>query len=124
MKHSITYLKDATIVCLEDGKTLIVDGNLEGWYVVFDCDWMIFKQGNRKCELNIEEGTTLWRQDEELHRENDPAVTWGDGSKFWYQHGKYHRDDGPAVIWKDTEEWWSYGKRLKKPRQQQICPYS
>ena len=33
-----------------------------------------------------------------LHRENGPAITWGNGSKGWYKNGQLHREDGPAMI--------------------------
>jgi len=32
-----------------------------------------------------------------LHREDGPAIEWGDGSKMWFVNGKRHRLDGPAI---------------------------
>ena len=45
-----------------------------------------------------------------LHREDGPAVICTYGSQFWYKHGKQHREDGPAVISTTYEEWWCNGK--------------
>ena len=46
------------------------------------------------------------------HREDGPAVIYGDGTKFWYYNGKLHRKDGPAHETPDgLKEWWVNGKR-------------
>jgi len=42
-----------------------------------------------------------------IHREDGPAILWGDGTQKWYIKGKLHRDDGPAFIEPDgTKQWW------------------
>jgi hypothetical protein len=33
----------------------------------------------------------------QLHREDGPAVEWGDGGQEWYLNGARHRENGPAV---------------------------
>jgi phage terminase Nu1 subunit (DNA packaging protein) len=42
-------------------------------------------------------GTKRWYIDDELHRENGPAIEYADGDRFWYIDGKLHREDGPAI---------------------------
>ncbi len=62
----------------------------------------------------IENGSQVWRENGELHREDGPAIITPIGSQFWYWHGKRHRDDGPAAIvaygWSGADEWYQYGK--------------
>ncbi len=29
-----------------------------------------------------------------------------DGTKSWYMNGNLHREDGPAVEWGDGDKWW------------------
>jgi hypothetical protein len=50
-----------------------------------------------------------WLNDD-LHREDGPAVEWLDGSKAWFLHGKRHREDGPAIEYKTVREWWINGE--------------
>ena len=35
------------------------------------------------------------------HREDGPAIEYGDGDKAWYINGKYHRLDGPSSEYKN-----------------------
>lgn len=69
------------------------------------------------------DGTHRWYINGKLHREDGPAVIWGNftlddnlppisGRHDWYKNGKMHRDDGPAIIWADgTREWYKNGNR-------------
>jgi len=41
--------------------------------------------------------TKEWYVENNLHRENGPAIEWADGSKSWYINDKHHREDGPSV---------------------------
>ena len=61
-------------------------------------------------------GTVRYRNsDDQLHREDGPAIEWADGSRFWYRNGKLHREEGPAVEWADGSlQWFLDGKRLSK----------
>ena len=55
--------------------------------------------------------TYYYNEQNELHREDGPAVEEADGTKYWYVNGKCHRLDGPAVEWADgSKEWWVNGK--------------
>jgi hypothetical protein len=38
-----------------------------------------------------------WLHGNQLHREDGPAIEYGNGDKAWYINGKKHREDGPAV---------------------------
>jgi len=57
------------------------------------------------------DGTKEWYLNDELHREDGPAVVeYSDGTKVWYLNGKRHREDGPAVERSGgTKEWWLNG---------------
>ncbi len=55
-------------------------------------------------------GIQEWYQNDQLHRDDKPAVTKLSGSEEWYQHGKRHRDDGPAVIRHDGQIWYKNGE--------------
>ena len=54
-----------------------------------------------------------WCLNDKLHREDGPAIEFGDGSKWWFLNGKFHREDGPAVEYADgTKGWCLNGKEL------------
>ncbi len=81
----------------------------------------------------LKNGTIEYYKNNELHREDGPAIICGDRTKVWYvggkQHrldgpayegangnkvwcieGKFHREDGPAVEFANgNKEWWLYG---------------
>ena len=42
-------------------------------------------------------GTKHWYLNNELHREDGPAIEWSDGDKYWYLNNKKHREGGPAI---------------------------
>ena len=53
------------------------------------------------------DGNESWYQDNELHRENGPAMIHPDGTEYWYRkNDKLHRENGPAVISPDGVEFW------------------
>ena len=58
-------------------------------------------------------GTETWYLSGELHRDDGPAVTIGDGHSLqWYQYGRRHRDDGPAIEYgSGNKSWYRYGQR-------------
>ena len=60
-----------------------------------------------------ENGTKEWYLNDQLHREDGPAIEFDNGTKAWYLNGKRHREDGPAFEWADgTKEWWVDGRQL------------
>jgi hypothetical protein len=52
-----------------------------------------------KTQLDIDDiGTKRWTlQSGDYHREDGPAVEYGNGGKYWYINGQKHREDGPAI---------------------------
>jgi hypothetical protein len=57
------------------------------------------------------DGTKRWYINDKLHRIDGPAVEYPNGSKIWYQNDKRHRIDGPAVEDADgTKIWWINGQ--------------
>jgi hypothetical protein len=54
-----------------------------------------------------------WRLGSLLHREDGPAIEWGDGDRSWYYYGKIHRLDGPSIeTVTHFRHWHLYGERL------------
>jgi len=64
-----------------------------------------------------DDGTQSWYINGKLHREDGPAIIWGNctqdgnlrpiaGRHDWYKEGKLHRDNGPAIIWADGSQYW------------------
>lgn len=58
-------------------------------------------------------GHRFWyNQDDQLHREDGPAIEYANGTKEWWLNGQLHREDGPACEYADgTKEWWLNGQR-------------
>jgi len=65
-------------------------------------------------------GNKEWYLNNELHREDGPAIENVDGSKEWWVLGKQHREDGPAAEDRWGKEWWLNGKlhRIDGPAQE------
>lgn len=60
-------------------------------------------------------GTKRWFLNDELHREDGPAIEYIRGSKLWYLNGKLHRVAGPAIKGADgSKAWYLEGKQLTK----------
>ena len=77
--------------------------------------WYLNDQLHREDGPAIEnaDGTKYWYLNNKLHREDEPAVEWSNGTRMWYQNGKRHREDGPAIERADgTKEWWIDGLEL------------
>ena len=53
-------------------------------------------------------GTKHWYKNDELHREDGPAIIWEDGTKLWCQNGQRHRTDGPAIEHYSGDKHWFY----------------
>lgn len=52
------------------------------------------------------DGDKAWYLNNQLHREDGPAIEFADGTKHWYLNGQIHREDGPATEFPDgTWEW-------------------
>ena len=59
-------------------------------------------------KVTIDEyGTIRWyNAQDQLHRDEGPAVEYASGTKYWFQNGQYHRLDGPAVEWVNGDKSW------------------
>ena len=57
---------------------------------------------------------TEWYQNDQLHREDGPAVEFANGEKYWYQNGVLHREDGPASEWSGNKSWYQKGERHRE----------
>jgi hypothetical protein len=53
--------------------------------------------------------TKIYRVNGKWHREDGPAIEWGNGHKEWYINGKYHREDGPAIESDGGKLWYFHG---------------
>ena len=66
-------------------------------------------------KVKVQENVTEWYLNNQLHREDGPAVEWSDGDKYWYLNGKRHREDGPAYIGSNGhKEWWINGVEVSE----------
>ena len=59
-------------------------------------------------------GSKEWWLNDKLHREDGPAVEYSYGHKSWYLNGKRHREDGPAVEWSNGDEYWLINGKLHR----------
>jgi hypothetical protein len=58
-------------------------------------------------------GYKAWYLNDELHREDGPALEYSDGDKEWWINGNLHREDGPAVEYSNGDKaWFLDGKEL------------
>jgi hypothetical protein len=69
-------------------------------------NWKIIEDDIEYCVVEYDDETKIWYLNNQLHRENGPAVETPNGYKVWCKHDKYHRTDGPAVIWSKGKEYW------------------
>ena len=55
-------------------------------------------ENNKKSTLTVyDDGDKYWHKNDQVHREDGPAVEYDNGDKLWYLNNKLHREDGPAV---------------------------
>ena len=59
------------------------------------------------------DGTKEWRWylNDELHREDGPAMEHANGANEWWLDGKRHREDGPAVEWANGDKDWYLNRK-------------
>ena len=63
-----------------------------------------------------ENDTVRWyNADDELHRDNGPAVEYASGTTFWLNNSKYHRNDGPAIEYADGRKFWFLNGEAVEP---------
>lgn len=77
--------------------------------------------------MHIEDGFKVWRRpcNENIHREDGPALIWPNGSEQWYFNGACHRIGAPAYHDPKTgaEMWYVDGKLHRLDGPAQIWPY-
>ena len=61
-----------------------------------------------------DDGTKSWYLNDQLHREDGPAIEYADGTKFWYINGKRHREDGPAIEYAGGSKFWCINGKLHR----------
>ncbi|PKV47903.1 hypothetical protein CLU92_5377 [Janthinobacterium sp. 61] len=79
--------------------------------------WYLNNQLHREDGPAIERlsGTKEWYLNGQRHRENGPAVESANGTKEWWFNGQRHREDGPAVEALDkSKHWYQHGKRHRE----------
>jgi hypothetical protein len=59
-------------------------------------------------------GTKYWYLNDELHREDGPAIEDAEGTKFWYFNGQRHREDGPAIEYRGGGKYWYLNGKLHR----------
>lgn len=66
--------------------------------------------------LRLKRTVKYLNNQDQLHREDGPAIIYPDGTQEWYRNGVLHRGDGPAVVHPDgKEEWYRNGKAIPAP---------
>jgi len=86
--------------------SLFIDGSsdLEPYVV-------IHTKKNGRVELTEHQWLYVDRDSEDdLHREDGPALEFSNGTNYWYQDGEAHRIDGPAVESKGDMYWYIEGE--------------
>jgi hypothetical protein len=63
----------------------------------------------------IEDGNKYWYLNDQLHREDGPAIEHVSGNKAWYLHGQLYREDGPAIEYTNGDkDWYLHGQRHRE----------
>ena len=69
---------------------------------------------NGNISIQIESNLIAIYKNDELHRDDKPALIYSDGSKEWYKNGERHREGGPAIIITNgSKVWYKNGVRIK-----------
>ena len=73
-----------------------------------DKRWFLNNELHREDGPAVEcaDGTKMWFLNGQLHRVDGSAVEYADGSKEWWLNNKLHRTDGPAIEWEDGSKFW------------------
>ena len=70
-------------------------------------DISISKMDSNMIEYTVDpDGTQIWYQNGQPHREDGPAIIFPDGQQCWYKNGQPHREDGPAFIESNGNQEW------------------
>lgn len=81
-------------------------------------------QNNNKLNFIITtDNTRHYKVNGEYHREDGPAIEWGNGNKHWYLNGKLHRLDGPAIDNLDGFKIWYKNGLMHRLDGPAYCPH-
>ena len=76
-------------------------------------NWKLHREDGPAIEWG--NGDKHWYVNDKLHREDGPAIECSNGTKNWVVNGIFHREDGPAIEWSNGDkEWWVNGKRHRE----------
>ena len=65
------------------------------------------KSKMKEYKVKVYSDKTEWYNlNDQLHREDGPAIEWANGDKYWYLNDKLHREDGPAVECANGNKYW------------------
>jgi hypothetical protein len=59
-----------------------------------------------KSYVIVDNKTKYYYVNDQLHRENGPAIVCGNGTKHYYRDNVLHREDGPASVFADGSKYW------------------
>ena len=66
-------------------------------------------------------GDKYWLLNDQIHREDGPAVEYANGFKSWHLNGKRHREDGPAVEYASGDKYWYLkGKKVTEKEHKRL----
>ena len=92
---------------MKNGRYVNEDSNQVCWYLN---DQLHREDGPA---LENSDGTKEWYLNDQLHREDGPALELASGNKSWWINGKRHREDGPAIeLASGTKSWFLNGEQL------------
>ena len=68
----------------------------------------------KEYKVKVYSDRTEWYNlEDQLHREDGPAMEYENGYKAYYLSGKLHREDGPAIEWgNEYKSYFINGKKL------------
>ncbi len=73
--------------------------------------------------IEYSDGDKHWYKNDELHREDGPAVEYSNGDKSWFKNGQLHREDGPAIEDANGDKSW-YKNGLKHRLDGPACEWT
>jgi hypothetical protein len=75
-------------------------------------EWFLNDQVHREDgpAMESDDGTKYWYTNGLINRKDGPAIEYANGNKAWYINGNCHREDGPAIEYSDgTKSWYING---------------
>jgi hypothetical protein len=66
-------------------------------------------------------GNKYWYLNDNLHREDGPAIEMKNSRKEWWINGQRHREDGPAIEYNyGSKDWWLENRIVYSKHQNHI----